>query len=65
MVNILDGICPEGFILDGLDEWHRSATRKEWFRITRQLIQETIADMDLDPAALAEVEEAFIGAGLL
>ena len=24
-----------------------------------------IADMDLDPAALAEVEEAFIGAGLL
>ena len=65
MVNILDGICPEGFILDGLDDWPRSATRKEWFRITRQLIQETIADMDLDPAALAEVEEAFIGAGLL
>ena len=65
MVNILDGICPEGFILDGLDDWPRSATRKEWFRITRQLTQETIADMDLDPAALAEVEEAFIGAGLL
>ena len=65
MVNILDGICPGGFILDGLDDWPRSATRKEWFRITRQLIQETIADMDLDPAALAEVEEAFIGAGLL
>jgi len=65
MVNILDGICPEGFILDGLDDWPRSATRKEWFRITRQLIQETIDDMDLDPAALAEVEEAFIGAGLL
>ena len=65
MVNILDGICPEGFILDGLDDWPRSPTRKEWFRITRQLIQETIADMDLDPAALAEVEEAFIGAGLL
>ena len=65
MVNILDGICPEGFILDGLDDWPRSATRKEWFRITRQLIQETIADMHLDPAALAEVEEAFIGAGLL
>ena len=65
MANILDGICPEGSILDGLDDWPRSATRKEWFRITRQLIQETIADMDLDPAALAEVEEAFIGAGLL
>ena len=65
MANILDGICPEGSILDGLDNWPRSATRKEWFAITRQLIQETIADMDLDPAALAEVEEAFIGAGLL
>ena len=65
MANILDGICPEGSILDGLDDWPRSATRKEWFRITRQLIQETIADMDLDSAALAEVEEAFIGAGLL
>ena len=65
MVNILDGICPEGSILDGLDDLPRSATRKEWFRITRQLIQETIADMDLDPAAIAEVEEAFIGAGLL
>ena len=65
MANILDGICPEGSILEGLDDWPRSATRKEWFRITRQLIQEIIADMELDPAALAEVEEAFIGAGLL
>ena len=65
MANILDGISPEGSILDGLDDWPRSATRKEWFRITRELIQQTIADMDLDPAALAEVEEAFIGAGLL
>ena len=60
MANILDGICPEGFILEGLDDWPRSATRKEWFAITRQLIQQTIADMDLDPDALAEVEEAFI-----
>ena len=65
MANILDGICPEGSILDGLDDWPRSATRKEWFRITRELIQQTIADMDLDPDALAEVEEAFMGAGLL
>ena len=52
MANILDGICPEGSILDGLDDWPRSATRKEWFAITRQLIQQTITDMDLDPAAL-------------
>ena len=65
MANILDGISPEGFILDCLDDWPRSATRQEWFRITRELVARTIADMDLDHAALAEVEEAFIGAGLL
>ena len=65
MPNILDGLGLEGSVLDGLDDWPRSATRKEWFAITRQLIQQTIADMDLDSAALAEVEEAFIGAGLL
>ena len=34
---------------------------EERFRITRELVASTIADMDLDPAALAEVEEAFIG----
>ena len=65
MANILDGISPEGFILDGLDYWPRSASRKEWFCITRELVARTIADMDLDTAALAEVEEAFIRAGLL
>ena len=65
MANILDGICPEGSILDGLDDWPRSATRKEWFRITRELVASTIADMDLPPHELAQVEEAFIGAGLL
>ena len=65
MANVFDGLGLKGSILDGLDNWPSSATRKEWFSITRQLIQETIADMDLDPAALAEVEEAFIGAGLL
>ena len=65
MANIIDGICPEGFILDCYDDWPRSATRQEWFRITRELVVRTIADMDLDPAAMADVEEAFIGAGLL
>ena len=55
----------EGSVLDGLDYWPRSATRKEWFAITRLLIQQTIADMDLAPQELAQVEEAFIGAGLL
>ena len=65
MASILDGLGLEGSVLDGLDEWPRSATRTEWFRITRELVASTIADMDLDPAAMAEVEEAFIGAGLL
>ena len=65
MANILDGICPEGSILDVFDDWPRSASRKQWFAITRRIVQNTIADMNLDPAALAEVEEAFIGAGLL
>ena len=58
MGNILNGLCLEESVLDGLDEWPASTTRKEWFAITRQLIQQTIADMDLEPAALAEVEEA-------
>ena len=68
MANVLDGICLNTLLLDFIGQknhWPRSATRKEWFSITRQLIQQTIAEMDLDPAALAEVEEAFIGAGLL
>ena len=65
MPNILDGLGLEGSVLDGLAEWPASTTRKEWFAITRVLIQQTIADMDLDPDVLAEVEEAFIGAGLL
>ena len=65
MANVLDDLGLKGSILDGLDDWPRSATRKEWFRITRELVARTIADMDLDPAAMAEVEEAFIGAGLL
>ncbi len=38
METILDGICPEGFILDGLDDWPRSASRMEWSRITRELV---------------------------
>jgi hypothetical protein len=28
-------------------------------------VQQTIAEMDLDPAAMSAVEEAFIGAGVL
>ena len=65
MASIVDGLGLEGSVLDGLDDWPRSATRKEWFRITRELVDSTIADMDLEPVALAEVEEEFISAGLL
>ena len=65
MPNILDGLGLEASVLDGLDDWPRSATRKDWFRITRELVASTIADMDLPPHELAQVEEAFISAGLL
>ena len=65
MASILHGLGLEGSVLDGLAEWPASTSRREWFAITRQLIWQTIADMDLDPAALAEVEAAFIRAGLL
>ena len=64
MSNILDHVSPSP-VLDGLDDLPRSATRKEWFRITRELVASTIADMDLEPAAEAEVIDAFTGAGLL
>ena len=64
MASIFDGLVLEGSVLDGLAEWPASTTRNEWFAITHQLIQQTIAEMDLDRAALAEFEEAFIGAGL-
>ncbi len=63
MTNILDHVSSTPVL--EVDVWPRSASRKEWFAITRRIIQDTIADMDLEPAALAEVEEAFIGAGLL
>ena len=65
MQGIIDGLVFGVFVLDGLLMWLVSTTRNEWFVLTRQMIQETIADMDLDPVVLAEVEEAFIGAGLL
>lgn len=58
-INTFDCVSPKGSILDGLDDWPRSATRKEWFRITRELVASTIADMDLPPNELAQVEESF------
>ena len=63
MSHILDHIAPTP-VLDAVDDWPRSTTRTEWFRLTRDLIQSVIADMDLDPDSLSQVEEAFISAGL-
>ena len=56
MTLILDHIAPTP-VLDVVDDWPRSTTRTEWFRLTRDLIQSIIADMDLDPDLLSQVEE--------
>ena len=64
MSNILDHIAPTP-VLDVVEDWPRSASKKEWFHITREPIQTVFADMDLDPDSLSQVEEAFISAGLL
>ena len=64
MINIFDRIAPIP-VLDVVEDWPRSTTRTEWFRLTRDLIQSVIADMNLDPDSLSQVEEAFISAGLL
>ena len=63
MPNILDHVSSAPVL--EIDDLPCSATRKEWFTITRRIIQDTIADMNLDPAAKAEVIHAFTGAGLL
>ena len=63
MPNILDHVSQTPVL--EIDVWPRSASRKEWFAITRRIIQDTIADMNLDPAAEADVIEAFTGAELL
>ena len=64
MSKILDHIAPTP-VLDAVDNWPGSTKRTEWFRLTRDLIQSVIAEMDLDPDSLSQVEEAFISAGLL
>ena len=63
MSNILDHVSSTPVL--ELDVWPRSATLKEWFAITRLIVQDTIADMNLDPAAEAVVIEAFTSTGLL
>ena len=63
MPNILDHVSSTPVL--EIDVWPRSATRKERFAITKRIVQDTISDMNLDPATEAEVIEAFTGAGLL
>ena len=48
-----------------IDDWPWSATRKTWFRITRELVASTIVEMDLDDEALSEDEPASIRSDLL
>ena len=66
MANVLDHI-PQRPLLEGIQEWPRSCSREEWFRINRAIVAGVIDDMaeDLDDAELSLVEEHFISAGLL
>ena len=63
MPNILEHVSSTSVL--EIDVWPRSATRKEWFAITRRIVQDTIVTLYLDHADEAEVIEAFTGAGLL
>lgn len=64
MGNLLDHI-PAVPLLDGLDHWPATATRQQYFEPTRELVADTVARMDLEPDAEAEVIAAFTAAGLL
>jgi hypothetical protein len=66
MPNILDHVAQTP-LLEGIQEWPRSCSREEWFRITRTIVAGVIADMakDLNDTELSLVEEHFIAAGLL
>ena len=66
MANVLDHV-PQPPLLEGIQDWPRSCSRAEWFRITRAIVAGVIADMaeDLNDAELSLVEQHFISAGLL
>ena len=66
MALILDHV-PQTPLLEGIQDWPRSCSREEWFRITRAIVAGVVSDMarDLDDAELSLVEEHFIAAGLL
>ena len=62
MIQILENVKAEP-MLESVDDWPRSMKRQERFAITRFMVQNTIADIELDETALSKAEEAFIGAG--
>ena len=66
MALILDHV-PQTPLLEGIQDWPKSGSRKEWFRITRAIVAGVVADMteDLSDAELYLVGEHFIAAGLL
>ena len=66
MANVLDH-GPQRPLLEGIQDWPKSCSREEWFRITRAIVAGVIADMaeDLNDAELSLVEQHFISAGLL
>ena len=66
MALILDHV-PQTPLLEGIQDWPRSCSREEWFRITRAIVAGVIADMaeDLNDGQLRVVEQHFISARLL
>ena len=54
MIQILDDVKAKT-MLESADDWPRSINRQERFAITRFMVQKTIADIDLDDAALSKV----------
>ena len=66
MALILDHV-PQTPLLEGIQDWPRSRSREEWFRITRAIVAGVVADMDEDltDAELSVVEQHFMSAGLL
>ena len=57
MALILDHV-PQTPLLEGIQDWPRSCSREEWFRITRAIVAGVIADMakDLSDTELYGVE---------
>ena len=64
MANLLDHV-PAVPLLESLDHWPATASRQHYFELTRELVADTVARMDLEPDAESEVIAAFTAAGLL